>query len=200
MKTKSILLATVATASLVAGGALRGADTDSLSVKSALEPRIAMIQGKLDNARLVEAPGVAARMVWETPEKLRGEAARAAVEATLAKYPTAVYSTVKSVLTVAPDHVVPVIEAVIAKSPKQLRAALRAVAEVNEGALADAAQAISEKAPGEALMAKSFASRRSGTAKLASPPLYSQNGVVTIQQTTTGSSTPTTRSSNNYPN
>jgi len=200
MNTKSILLATMAAASLAAGAELRGADTDNLNSKSALETRLAIIRGKLDSTRLVEAPGVAARMVWETPEKLRGDAARAAVEATLSRYPTAVYSTVKSVLTVAPDHVVPVMEAVIAKSPKQLRAALRAIAEINEGALADAVQTISDKAPGDALMAKSFATRRTGSVKLAGPSLYSQNGSLTIQQTTSSSTPPPERNANDYPN
>lgn len=192
MKFKSTLLAAVTAGSLITVGSLFAGDV----TPSALDVRIAQVRTTLTSTRLIEAPDKAARLVWQAPAKLRGEVAKAAIEAALTKHPTAVYATVKAVMTVAPEHVSSIMEGVIAVAPSNVRTALKAVSEVNEDGLLAAVQVVNDKAPAQAQVAQSFAARRQGNAKLAAG-LFSSNGA-TSSSSTTVVTLPPPRVANNY--
>jgi len=178
MKFKTAILATVAAGSLATVGSLFAGDVTPSSV----DARIAEVRTSLTSTRLIEAPDKAARLVWQTPAKLRGDVAKAAVEAALTKHPTAVYATVKAVMTVAPEHVSSIMEGVIATAPNSVRTALKAISEVNDDALLAAVQVVNDKAPAQAQVAQSFAARRQGNAKLAAG-LFSNNGASSSSST-----------------
>jgi len=76
MKFKTAILATVAAGSLATVGSLFAGDVTPSSV----DARIAEVRTSLTSTRLIEAPDKAARLVWQTPAKLRGDVAKAAVD------------------------------------------------------------------------------------------------------------------------
>ena len=194
MKIQSTLFAAIAAGSLLASGSLFAGDAASTSV----DVRTANARASMSSTRLIEAPDKAARLVWQAPAAQRAEVAKAVIETTLKKHPTAVYATVKAVMTVAPEHAAAVMEGVVSANPASVRTALKAISEVNEEALVAAVQVVNDKAPAQAQVAQSFASRRLGNAKTAAP-LFSTAGTTVVQQTTV-SGTPTPRVSNDYPN
>lgn len=157
------------------------------------------VRAAMASLKLAEIPHQAARWVRESESGQRGAVAKAAIEAALAKYPTAVYATVKAVVAVAPENVVSIMEAVVNVAPKHVKTAMRAIAENENASLTAAMAVVSEKAPAQLGAAQSVAGRRGGNAQLADGGTFSGTPAI-IQQTTTATTPPASKTSNNYPN
>lgn len=113
----------------------------------------------MESAKLVEAPYRAAHLVLAARKEDRAAVARAAVEAVLAKHPTAVASTVRAVLTVAPEQVQAVLEAVMAQTPKAFKTALAVIGEMDQSALGLAVKTVGSLSPGDLATAQTFAAQ-----------------------------------------
>ena len=147
----------MAPALIVAAGVSFTAIGDSSQRAPLSEARVSQIHQSLSQAKLVEAPKLAAHLVMAASKEERSTVTRAVVEEVLTSHPTSISATVRAVLTVAPEEVVAVMEAVMDKAPKAYATALVVVLEMNPGLMASAGSVVSTKLPEETSTVKLFA-------------------------------------------